>query len=552
MASKNDIVVRLRLQGANAYNKQAQGAAHSTEKIGTAGHRASKGMMATNRASTLGAGALKSAASAATGLAAGYVGIGAAKSAIGTTVELGKGTIALSRNLGLSTEQASRWAAVSRARGVDTDQLSSSFVNLSRQVQAARDGSGKAQDAFKALGINQKDLAKGSKDFQGLLGNVAEGMGKMEGGTKRAATAQLLLGRNSSTTLPIFTQGRKSMDANLKLADKYGVTLGGKPIKSLRQLQQAQKEAEFASMGMQVTFATLVAPALTKVIGGVGKFVVGMRSGKGAGGQLAQVMVGLWQGIKPVAVWTGHAAAALGRFGAKHPGLVKVAAAAGVAAVAIRKIPGGVWLAKHVLSGLGTLGAKLFVKLVGPEKAASIAAGRIAGNAGGKKIGDATASTLGSKGSLGKFAGIGRLMGLTLGVAAGALVVSEIEKKIRSKYAGGETGDKAMGTPGSYGGLPGLLKTLHIGGKALGGTIPRGGASWVGERGPELAIAGQSGSATRIMPAHQSRVPQLQGAINAHAGAGGGDVVIKPQVVLNDRVLAEAVHRYDRATMARR
>jgi len=29
-------------------------------------------------------------------------------------------------------------------------------------------------------------------------------------------------------------------------------------------------------------------------------------------------------------------------------------------------------------------------------------------------------------------------------------------------------------------------------------------------------------------------------------------VVIKPQVVLNDRVLAEAIHRYDRATMARR
>jgi hypothetical protein len=53
--AKNSIDVILRLKGAAAFNKQASGAAKETEKIGTAGKKAGKGMGAMGKASSVGA-----------------------------------------------------------------------------------------------------------------------------------------------------------------------------------------------------------------------------------------------------------------------------------------------------------------------------------------------------------------------------------------------------------------------------------------------------------------------------------------------------------------
>ena len=131
---------------------------------------------------------------------------------------------------------------------------------------SALSGGKKSIAMFRTLGISQDDLAKGSHDFQFLLLRVAEGLKQVHGGTKKAALAQRLFGRSSQTTLPIFAQGRKTLQANLALADKYGVTLSKNPLKASLQLARAQKEMEFAQLGWQVTFATKVAPALTKLI----------------------------------------------------------------------------------------------------------------------------------------------------------------------------------------------------------------------------------------------------------------------------------------------
>lgn len=242
-------------------------------------------------------GSLFKVGAAAGVVAGGYLAIGAAKSAIATTVGLAKTTVALHRNLGLTNQAASEWAASATARGVDTDSLSTSFTSLARNVKAAEGGSKTAVKTFAAMGITQKQLRGTGGDFNKVLALVAQGLGGMEGGARRAAVAQALLGRSSQTTLPIFTQGRKSMQENLELADKYGVTLGGRPLKSLRELQHAQKEMEFAQLGWQVTFATKVAPALTSLIGLVGSATVFLRDHSHAVAIAASVLGPLAAGI---------------------------------------------------------------------------------------------------------------------------------------------------------------------------------------------------------------------------------------------------------------
>jgi hypothetical protein len=275
------------------------------------------------------------AAKAAAGLAAGYASIAGAKDAVNVTTELAKATIGLSKNLGMSTKDASAWAAVARARNVDAKALNMSFGKLSREIVAANEGTQKQREELDRLGTSQKDqerrqalIAAGagaqaeafdklgvsqealrSGDFNRVLAEISDGLEKMGPGAERTALSMRLFGRGWQTIVPVLRGGSKEMREQLALAEKYGVTFGGKSVKSMEDLIKAQREAKFATMGLQVAFGTQLAPELTKIIGKVSGFVRGMREGKGAGGKFAETARDISGAVSSVVRWLGRAGA---------------------------------------------------------------------------------------------------------------------------------------------------------------------------------------------------------------------------------------------------
>lgn len=245
-----------------------------------------------------------------------YLGIEKAKEAIDTTSELAKTTLILHRAFGLTADESARWAAVAKVRGVETRALNMSFTTLSRQLDAASApgaGGAKVRKMFADLGLTTRDLHAGTKDFNGLLLNVADGFGKMEGGARRAQIAQALLGRGAVALLPAFAEGKKGLQEQLDLANKYGVTFGDKPVKSMKQLIAAQHEMEFASLGLKVTFTRTIEPVL---LGMMQLF-----------GQAVLAAEGLWtsftHGLEPLTNLAKGAHDALGGIGADIDGLQK-------------------------------------------------------------------------------------------------------------------------------------------------------------------------------------------------------------------------------------
>jgi hypothetical protein len=232
---------------------------------------------ATTRTSQLGnasrttASRLGSAARWAGSAAAAYLTIGQAKSAITTTQDLAKTTAGLNRNLGFTVEQGSRWAAVAKSRDIDAKALTMSFTVLSRRLVAAsqgiREGGGAAETAmkpFEQLGLTQKDVVEGAQDIESFMPKLADAFGKAEGGARRQASAQQLLGRGYATIVPMFADGAKGLEEQQKWADKYGTTLNQKTIDAQMKLVSAQRESKVAWVGLQMTFAQLVTPALQK------------------------------------------------------------------------------------------------------------------------------------------------------------------------------------------------------------------------------------------------------------------------------------------------
>jgi hypothetical protein len=353
--ANDDLNIHVRLTGARAAGAEAKGLRAEIVGVGKATGGAATASGRWNRASAetekrAGSqgklfkglrGAVGGLGKSYFGAAKGVLAAGAAfasfegiKSAVNTTAELGKTTIGLSKNLGLSTEAASEWAAVAKTRGVDAKALNMSFGTLSKNIDASSKAGSSQAKTFEQLGVPLQVLRKGN--FQDVLGAVSDRLNKMGPGAERTALSMRLFGRGWQTIVPVLRDGSKGMQEQLDLAKKYGATFGGKTVKSVQDLISAQREAKFATLGLQIAIGTTLTPILTKVIGKFSQFVLQMRQGKGAGGELRHALEQIWHAAKPVVVWFGRAAINIAKFAGKHPGLVKVAAALFLASKALK------------------------------------------------------------------------------------------------------------------------------------------------------------------------------------------------------------------------
>jgi hypothetical protein len=438
----------------------------------------------------------KRAAAAGGAFVAAYASIHAAKDAITTTEALAKQTIVLHRNLGLSVKSASEWAAVARVRNIDAKALNMSFGTLSKNVElgalaidkhrakldalgtSEKDqekrqkeiakGAGDQVDRLKQLGITQEQIKRGN--FEEVLQTAARGFGKMHGGTERAALAMRLLGRGWQTVLPLFTQGNKSLNENLHLAQKYGATLDGHTVRSVADLIKAQRELQFAQLGWQITFATKVAPTLTKGILAIAHFTNGVRDGTGAGGRFADRLKEIWQKAKPLIGTLRDIASWLGR----HPALIVAAA--------------GAWVAYRVATSraVGFAARAMRALFSGPTCAKNAAAAAGCGETAGAGF----ARRFGSRAKAGILAFGWKGLGATLGALLAAAIANKIGNAINDALGGGSTG-KDRSRPGDQPGVPTPLTDFvkkhlpfGLGGKAAGGMV-RAPMVLVGEEAPQ-------------------------------------------------------------------
>lgn len=246
------------------------------------------------------------------------------KDSVKTTEDLAKGTAMISRTTGESTQEASRWVAVAKVRGLEVTRLNRSFVGLAKAIEGANAGSKKQTELFKELGISQKELAKG--DVSQILGDISDAFAKMPDGAKKAADAQQLFGRGAASILPLLNRGNAALREQLGLSDKYGTTLTKGQLAASLKAAQAQRELNLAMMGLKVQLGQAVIPALTVGITKFTAFVAQMRSGEGAGGKFAAKLREVWQNVKPTVVAIGQLASNVGKFVATHPAAQKLLA----------------------------------------------------------------------------------------------------------------------------------------------------------------------------------------------------------------------------------
>ena len=273
------------------------------------------------------------------GVGAAFGGIGAAgaflKDSVNATEQLATSTKKLSRETGMDLQNSSAWVSLAKERGIDSNKLSLSFGNMSKQMHAAAGGSKTAAAALASVGVSSSLIKKG--DLNGSLNKVADSFQKMKDGPNKTALALQLFGRQGKTLLPILNQGSKGVGKLKDEMEKAHLTMSGKTVASTMKLKAAQRGLHTQMDGLKVTLGTALIPALASAASGLTNFVSQAMQGKGAGGIFKDAVVNIFNAVKGLVMALLPAAKAIGSFLANNPGLVKFALILGTTGLAIFK-----------------------------------------------------------------------------------------------------------------------------------------------------------------------------------------------------------------------
>lgn len=504
MTATSDLVqIVLQMKNTRQFVSDATKASGSVKKVGDESEKAGK----KGRIGAKGLALWGGAAAALVGATA-FV-----KSAVSATEDLAKGTLAMQRTTGLDIKTSSEWAAVLKVRGVEANTFQRSLVKLEKEMEKTRKGTKKHNSALEQLGFTSHDAAIRTGDVQQVMFKAADAFKAMHNPAKRAALAQTLFGRQSVLLAPLLLKGSEALKEQLGMADKYGATLSGKTADAVKEQIAHQRELKLAMLGVKVQLGTALMPVLLTVSELIFK--------------LTQLLSPLTKNALAFKIVLIALAAALILY---KIAMLTAAIATGIFDVAAAPIVGIVLgiVAALVLLGIA---AYFVVKHWDSIKAAGV---RVWGwiKANWPLLVGILTGPFGLAVAL-IIKHFDKIKG-----AATAVIDWIIKQFHRLTDFFGNLHFPHIDIPGS-----GLIdKATGILPFAQGGTMPRTGTALVGERGPELLT----------LPGG-SHVTPLASPAGSLAGAGGfGEIVVPVQVMLDKRVLAEAVARYTSDKVARR
>lgn len=290
--ARNTVVKASIIADAKSFVQGVRQATAATDRFGKATRR---------RGADPFAGMARSALRAAAATASLYGAYDQGRKAVNETKDLAKSTIQLTRTTGLSTQEASRFAAVTKVRGIEMTKLAASFTIFSKQIVAAQDGSEKASQAFQRLGVSQAALQRGNT--KELFLQAADGLSKMENGARKTALAAQVFGRGYQALFPLLDMGAKGIAEQLQLAGDLGAELSGNSVEAFKKFAAAERESKLAIMGFRIQVGTFLIPILTDAIGIFQGWVKEFKQGRGPIAGVKDAVVGLYEAIKPLATF---------------------------------------------------------------------------------------------------------------------------------------------------------------------------------------------------------------------------------------------------------
>ena len=208
-------------------------------------------------------------------LAAGLA-VGLVAAATGAVVGLGAlmsksiqfaGTFAhLSDTTGISATRLQELDYIGKKLDVDLGTISGSLSKLIRNMSSAKDGTGPAADAFKALGISVTDSSGNMRSSEEVFNDAITALAGIENPTERDAVAMALFGKSAMELNPLIKAGSEELAALAAQAHAVGAVMTEEDVNALDDVGDSAAMMGQTFKGITGHLAGAFAPVLSTAI----------------------------------------------------------------------------------------------------------------------------------------------------------------------------------------------------------------------------------------------------------------------------------------------
>ena len=231
----------------------------------------------------------------------------------------------LAKQTGLTTDQIQKFQYASELIDVPLDTLTGSMAKLTKNMDAAKEGTGEAAEAFEGLEISVTNNDGSLKNNQDVFNETIAKLGEMENATERDAAAMAIFGKSAQDLNPLILGGADALTQLGDEAEAAGLILSEDALNSANEFNdamdtlKAKTAGKFGAIGAEI--ATMLTPMLESLADTIGKVLDWFGNLDEGTLKIILIVLALVAGLAPLLIIIGSVITAVGTITAALPAL---------------------------------------------------------------------------------------------------------------------------------------------------------------------------------------------------------------------------------------
>lgn len=166
---------------------------------------------------------------------------------------------------GLSTDALQEYYYMAELVDVSVGTITGSLTKLTKNMYAAKDGTGLAAEYFDLLGVSVTDAKGNLRDNNEVFDEVITKLGEMDNETERDAIAMGIFGKSAQELNPLIAQGADNIQAFRDEAHQMGYVLDEEALASLGAIDDALQRASVFMDAIKNQIGEALAPVIVDI-----------------------------------------------------------------------------------------------------------------------------------------------------------------------------------------------------------------------------------------------------------------------------------------------
>lgn len=180
-----------------------------------------------------------------------------------------------SQKLGISASLYQKLNYAMESSGSTIGDISKGIKNITKDLADYANGSDKAGDKYKALGVSMKNVDGSMKSEQQLLLDTIEALANMTDETQRDAKAQEIFGKSAAELKPLLNEGADGIRDLMDEAEAYGMVMSDEGVKASAEFDDSLLRLKNTIVGFRNNLMGQLLPSLTIITDAFALLLVG-------------------------------------------------------------------------------------------------------------------------------------------------------------------------------------------------------------------------------------------------------------------------------------